>query len=67
VNAPATTRQLLAISALVSECESLNASGDLNESQERALRFLVAHVLAAYGMPAVCELGAFPRLIRSLS
>jgi hypothetical protein len=53
------TQRLFAISALVGECESLTASGDLNESQESTLRLLVAHVLAAYRVPAVCELGAF--------
>jgi hypothetical protein len=57
------TRRLLAVSALIGECESLTASGDLNESQERALRLCVAHVRAAYEMPIV---GALPRLVRSL-
>jgi hypothetical protein len=54
-------RQLLAVSALVGECESLVSSGALNESQERSLRFMLAHVLAAYGFPSKAELEGKPR------
>ena len=54
-------RQLLAVSALVGECESLVSSGTLNDSQERSLRLLTAHVLAAYGFPSRAELEGKPR------
>ena len=55
------TRRCFAVSALIGECESIAASCDLNESQERALRFLIAETLAAYGLPSKAErLEPFP-------
>jgi hypothetical protein len=58
----ASVRQLLAVSALVGECESLVASGDLSDSQERSLRLVLAHTLAAYGFPSRHELDGKPRI-----
>jgi hypothetical protein len=55
-------RQLLAVSALVGECETLVSSGELTDSQERSLRLLTAHVLAAYGFPSKAELEGKPRI-----
>jgi hypothetical protein len=59
--------QLLAVSALVGECEALAASGDLPPPAEQSLRFLIAHTLAAFEMPSKAEMaantGARPTLI----
>ena len=55
-------RQLLAVSALVGECESLVSSGTLTDTQEKSLRLLTAHVLAAYGFPSKAELEGKPRI-----
>ena len=52
------TRRCFAVSALLGECESIAASGDLNDSQERALRLLIAETLAAYGLPIKSECAA---------
>lgn len=52
----ATTHQLLAVSALIGECESLTEKGNLNPHQEASLRLLVAKTLAAFAMPSKAEL-----------
>ena len=52
---PRPADQRYAVAALVGECESLVASGDLNPSQEASLRCLVARTLAAFQMPSKAE------------
>ncbi|MBR0685301.1 hypothetical protein JQ594_05200 [Bradyrhizobium manausense] len=46
--AMATTLQMLTVSALIGECQSLLASGALNPSQNASLRCLIAQALAAF-------------------
>lgn len=48
-------RQRLAVAALIGECEALTASGNLPEPAEQSLRVLIAHTLAAFGMPSKAE------------
>jgi hypothetical protein len=40
--------QLLAVSALIGECQSLLVSTALNPSQQASLRCLIAHAQAAF-------------------
>jgi hypothetical protein len=44
----ATSLQLLAVSALLGECQSLLASSTLDPSQRASLRCLIAHTQAAF-------------------
>lgn len=44
----ATSLQLLAVSALLGECQSLLASSALNPSQRASLRCLIAHAEGAF-------------------
>lgn len=48
-------RQRLAVAALVGECESIAASGNLTEPAEQSLRLLIAETLSAHGMPSIAE------------
>jgi hypothetical protein len=49
------TRQRLAVSALIGHCEALAASGALTLPAEQSMRLLLAHTLAAFGMPSKAE------------
>ena len=47
----ATALQLLAVSALLGECEALATSDALNASQKASLRCLIAHAESAFLRP----------------
>lgn len=48
--------QLLAVSALIGDCEAIAGSGALTEPAEQSLRILIAQVLSAFHMPAKADL-----------
>ena len=49
------TRQRLAVSALLGQCEAIAGSGALTEPAEQSLRVLIAHTLNAFQMPSKAE------------
>jgi hypothetical protein len=55
---PSDRAQRYAVASLIGECESLVASGTLTEPAEQSLRVLIAHTLAAFGMPSKAERAA---------
>lgn len=53
-------QQLLAVSALLTHCEGLVASGVLPEAREADLRVLIVRVSRAFGMPTISERSPAP-------
>jgi hypothetical protein len=52
---PVPLDQRLAVAALVGECESIAASGNLTPPAEQSLRLLIAKTLTAFEMPSKAE------------
>jgi hypothetical protein len=48
-------QELLAVSALITNCEQIVAAGSLPEGREAELRILIMRVSRAFGMPTVAE------------
>lgn len=57
------THRCLAVSALLEECETIAASGNLKDRHERVLRLLIAETLAAYGLPSKADRAFRPTII----